>query len=99
MTKDDFAAIMWAGFVQWAASEPYMRAAFKDGTGLVLLPPPATPIEAMVDEATGAARNTAAFIEWVTREHWGLDEAPQSYRNALGEPKVTGQHPQDPAQC
>ncbi len=65
-----------------------MRAAFKDDTGLVLLPPPATPIKAMVNAATRASGNTAAFIEWVTREYWGLDEAPQSYMDAVGEAKM-----------
>ncbi len=93
MTKDDFPAIMWAGFVQWAATEPDMRAAFRKDTGLVLMPSPATPIEAMVDEATGVSGNAAAFVEWVTREYWGLGEAPQSYRDVLGEKSVTGAAP------
>ncbi len=79
-------AIAWAAFVQWALSEPEARAAFTADTGLTLPPPaPTTPIEALIDAATGAAStdNLPAFVEWVTREHWVLDEAPQSYRDSL----------------
>ncbi len=88
MTKDNFNAIMWAGFVQWAYSEPEIRAAFRESTGLMLPPPaPTIPIEAMIDQATGVSsgENIPAFVEWVTRQHWGIDEAPQSYRDALEE--------------
>lgn len=85
MTRDDFRALAWAAFVEWAAAEQEIRAAFTAETGLPFLAPPETPIEAMIDTATGADGNAEAFVEWVTRNHWGLEEAPEAYRNSLAE--------------
>ena len=86
MNRYDLMAGAWAAFIQWAAGEPEMRAAFTADTGEVFLSPPTSPIEDMIDKATGAREaNREAFVEWVTREYWGLDEAPESYRKHLKE--------------
>ncbi len=87
MTEEDFMAIAWRDFILWAASEPEMRKAFREATGKIFLPPPNSGLEAMIDEATGVQEtqetNMAAFVEWVTREHWGFDYAPAAYQRAV----------------
>jgi hypothetical protein len=43
-----------------------------------------SPINAAIDAATGASTSTATrFIEWATREHWGIEHAPVAYQKAL----------------
>ena len=89
MTEDDFNAIAWRDFVAFAWGEPGMREAFTAATGIAIMPAARTPIDAMIDVASGSqAKTMAAFIEWVTRAHWGIDHAPKAYRDALA--KRTG---------
>ena len=89
MTEDDFNAIAWRDFVAFAWGEPGMREAFTAATSMALMPAARSPIEAMVDIATDAqAKALEAFIEWVTRTHWGIDHAPKAYRDTLA--KRTG---------
>ena len=77
---------MWGSFVGWAWSEPKMRAAFTKDTGIVLSGSTArSPLDAMIDTATGRADHEAhEFVKWVTREHWGMDYAPAAFRAACG---------------
>lgn len=81
--KDDFMAVAWAGFVQWAAKQPDILERFEAETGMSFRPP-ASGLEVMIDDATGY-RNAVAerFVEWTTVEMWGLDEAPAAYRESL----------------
>jgi hypothetical protein len=84
VTEDDLNSIMWAGFLKFALSEPKMRKAFTDATGVAFLSPPKNAIEAMIDDASGARDDVIAkFVEWVTREHWGIEYAPKAYRDSL----------------
>lgn len=42
---------------------------------------PKPPIEAMIDDATGKAQDDAfAFARWVTENHWGMEYAPEVFR-------------------
>jgi hypothetical protein len=83
MTLEDFNAIAWHDFLVWAWAEPEMRAEFAAKTG-VEIQSITSPIDAAIDAATGARDSvTAKFIEWATREHWGLEHAPAAYRKAL----------------
>lgn len=83
MTQDDFNAIAWRDFILWAWNEPDMRAQFTKTTGLAFQPP-RTSIDVIVDAATGSAKNVAfQFVEWATREHWGLESAPVAYQTAI----------------
>lgn len=83
MTLDDLTTIAWHDFLTWAWSEPEMRAQFTAATGLKIETVKA-PINAAIDDATGASESLAAsFIEWATREHWGLKHAPVAYRQAF----------------
>jgi len=80
---DDLNAIAWRDFLVWAWSEPEMRAQFTAKTGLEIQIVTA-PIDAAIDAATGTHTSVAArFIEWATREHWGIEHAPATYREAL----------------
>lgn len=83
MTSDDLNAIGWRDFVLWAWNEPQMREQFTTATGVELAAITA-PIDAAIDAATGARESRAArFIEWATREHWGIEHAPAAYQRAL----------------
>jgi hypothetical protein len=83
MTLDDFNTIAWRDFLVWAWNEPEMRAQFTAKIG-VEIQAIAAPINAAIDAATGASKSVAArFIEWATREHWGLEHAPVAYQKAL----------------
>lgn len=54
-------------------------------TGLKLYTPATSPIEAMVDKATGFNHegNLNAFAMWATKELWGQEYAPAKMREAL----------------
>lgn len=79
---DELKQLAWASFVVFATNDPDVRAEFTKATGVTLLfkVEPGTPRE--VIEAELAAR-MEHFIEWVTREHYGLAEAPEAYRKSL----------------
>lgn len=85
MTLDDLNTIAWRDFLVWAWNEPEMRAQFTAKTGIEIQTVTA-PIDAAIDAATGARKSVAArFIEWATREHWGVEHAPVSYQSTLAE--------------
>jgi len=82
---DDLNTIAWRDFLVWAWNEPEMRAQFTAKTGIEIHAVTA-PIDAAIDAATGASRSVAArFIEWATREHWGVEHAPALYQRALAD--------------
>jgi hypothetical protein len=81
VTQDDFNALAWRDFVLWAWREPKLRAQFIKATGVEL---DVSPLDAAIDDATGAREERVSqFVEWVTREHWGLDQAPASYQQTI----------------
>lgn len=83
MTLDDFNMIAWRDFLVWAWNEPEMRAQFTAKTGIAIQTVTA-PIDAAIDAATGASKSVASrFIEWATRDHWGLEHAPVAYQKAI----------------
>ncbi|HSX23409.1 MAG TPA: hypothetical protein VLE97_11600 [Gaiellaceae bacterium] len=83
MTLDDLNTIAWRDFLVWAWNEPEMRAQFSAATG-VQIESVKAPINAAIDAATGASESLAArFIEWATREHWGVEHAPRAYQDSL----------------
>ena len=83
MTPDDFNTIAWRDFLLWAWNEPDMRAQFTAKTG-VEIQGVTSPINAAIDAATGASKSLASqFIEWATREHWGVEDAPLAYQKAI----------------
>lgn len=72
----------WSGFIQWAHGFPDIRARFTADTGLSL--ERRTGIVALVDKATGFRDDVLKqFVEWATREIWGLEYAPKKYRDEL----------------
>ena len=82
-TVDDLNTVAWRDFLLWAWNEPEMRQQFAAKTG-VDLGMATSPINAAIDAATGVRESVAAqFIEWATREHWGLEHAPAAYQRSL----------------
>jgi hypothetical protein len=72
---DEFKQIAWASFLTFAANDPDFRQAFTAATG-----------------KTFALKNNHSlhddmrelmteFVEWLTREHYGLEHAPKAYRD------------------
>ena len=82
---DDLNTIAWRDFLLWAWNEPEMRAQFTAKTGVEIQSITITsPINVAIDAATGARESEATqFIEWATREHWGIEHAPTAYQKAL----------------
>ena len=81
---DDLNTIAWRDFLTWAWNEPDLREQFTATTGIEIRSVTA-PIDAAIDTATGASKSLAAqFIEWATREHWGIEHAPVAYQKAIG---------------
>ena len=82
-TTDDFNALAWRDFIVWAWNEPEMRAQFTAKTGVEVSAGRAL-IDAAIDAATGARRSVVVqFVEWATREHWGVEQTPAAYRAVL----------------
>ena len=82
---EDLHTIAWHDFILWAWNEPEMREQFTAKTGVEIRSVTA-PINAAIDAATGASKSLAAqFIEWATREHWGVEHAPIAYQKAITE--------------
>lgn len=86
--SDSFATqLAWASFIGWAFRQPEMREQFAADTG-VAVNLPANAFEAAIDDATGHMDAVLEkFVEWATRTHYGLDYAPESYRDALARKK------------
>lgn len=82
-TADALNAIAWRDFLLWAWNEPEMRAQFTAKTGIDIQSV-TSPINAAIDAATGVRESVASrFIEWATREHWGVQDAPIAYQRML----------------
>ena len=82
LTRDEFTECAWRDFVVWAWGEPKMRTAFEHATGTKLMAPARNGLDAMIDAATGVHQTQAvAFVDWVTINHWGADEAPKKWRD------------------
>ncbi len=61
----------WLGCLSWAIQEPEVLAAFRAETGQTWTPG-RSPIERMIDEATGADQAFfAAFAQWMNEHLWG----------------------------
>ncbi len=64
----------WLGALHWAIGETEVLERFSAETG-VHWHPGRTPIDRMIDEATGADRKfIEAFIEWFNVNIWGVGE-------------------------
>lgn len=77
---DELKQIFWASFVQWAANDPDMRAAFTKATGVTITfkVEPGTSREVIEEELRNRMHH---LVEWATREHYGLEHAPKAYRD------------------
>lgn len=85
IAPDPLTEAAWFGFIRWAIGRPEIRARFQTETGLSLDSLDGrSPIEAMVDKATGYRDDVIGhFVEWATREIWGLESAPLAYQQEL----------------
>ena len=65
----------WYSAVKWAAQEQDALDAFEKATGIKpLFAASRSPIERMVDEATGAGdASVTAFVDWFNENVWGED--------------------------
>jgi len=68
---NDLMLAAWIGCVHYALGEPAIVAQYRLATGSNWLPP-SSPIERMIDEATGAeGAFLVEFIKFVNKEIWG----------------------------
>ena len=88
VTADALNMIAWRDFILWAWKEPEMREQFTAKTGVDVRLMPSL-IGTVIDAASGANASAAVlFVEWVTREHWGIEHAPAAYRKKLTDNEV-----------
>ena len=67
----DYMTPAWLGCLRWALSEPEIVAQFREETGNQWTPG-RTPIESMIDDATGVAHDfIVSFIVWFNINVWG----------------------------
>jgi len=67
---------LWLGCISWALQDDNCLAAFRAETGNNWAPGK-TPLERMIDEATGSDRRFIfAFVEWVNVNIWGPMDGP-----------------------
>jgi hypothetical protein len=75
----------WAACILWAAQNDKLVAQFNAATGNNF-GKTLTPIERMIDKATGHKENLAEvdeFVRWVTINYWGLRHAPKAIRERI----------------
>lgn len=77
---DELKQVFWASFIQWAGSDRGFQAAYADATGeaLTFKVEPGTTRDAVERELIARMHR---FVEWLTREHYGLEYAPKAYRD------------------
>lgn len=95
--KDEYETLRtaaWASFATWAIKEPLFIDQFYQETGIQLAPAPVSPLDALIDKVCGkievkTSPEEAAlmFLEWLTRTHWGVEEAPEEYKRTLNAEK------------
>ena len=63
----------WVDCLRWSVTEPGMVAAFQAQTGCVWTPA-RTPIDQMIDAATGAEEALVTqYLLWFNQNVWGVD--------------------------
>lgn len=77
MTHEEFNQIAWRDFLLLASNEQGMLDAFNAETGRHYRARGVSPSDAEL------AADTEAFVRWVTVHHWGVECAPEKYRDEL----------------
>jgi hypothetical protein len=73
MPRDTLLQIAWVDGLRWALGEPGIVAAFREKTGN-RWQPAKTPLDRMVDAATGADLEfVKAFAAWFNEHIWGQE--------------------------
>lgn len=76
MPADPLMAMAWRGCLEWACGHPEVLKAFEEETGTRYVAP-RTPLDRMIDAATGADESVArAFVQWFNANIWGDDSTP-----------------------
>lgn len=77
MPTDPIMRFMWCGSIQFAIGEKKILDAFRKETGLAYSPPK-SPLEKMIDDATGfnqqAEEFFVAFAKWHNANIWGEED-------------------------
>lgn len=69
--------VAWRDGLAWAVEEPEILKSFRDATGVDLVTA-RSPIEHLVDEATGKRRDDLErFVDWFTDTIWGSEMDPR----------------------
>lgn len=81
--REMFRQIAWRDFLVFAIQEPGVIKQYEQATGKKFNLA-RTPLDVMIDKATGYEDSMVAdFVRWVTINHYGIDEAPESYRASI----------------
>ena len=82
----------WTGFLNFTIGEERLHREFEEATGTKIPAAPKSPIEAMIDKATGYQESwIMPFIVWVTETYWGDEnETPTIFYEKFKEWKGEG---------
>lgn len=83
VSRDAFNSAAWASFVQFAWTQDDAHKAFRGATGRPQRARTRSPLDVLIDNATGGSideQYMTEFVDWVTREHWGEAYAPEEWR-------------------
>ena len=73
MPTDDRMKLFWVSHLRYCLGNKNIRIEFEAETGITLWNAPQTPIEAMIDQATGndGYDSLETFARWVNKNLWG----------------------------
>ena len=82
--RDVLNEIAWRDFVTFAWMQEDAHKAFRNATDRPQRFKSNSPLDALIDKACGGAEDDAyvsEFVDWVTKNHWGGNYAPEKWRD------------------
>ena len=77
----------WRDFIMFAWMQDGAHAAFRGATNRPQRSRAGSPLDLLIDKAVGGAEDekyVREFVDWVTREHWGENYAPEKWKKIRG---------------
>lgn len=89
MSQSVLNEIAWRDFILYAWSQDEAHAAFRGATGRPQRSKTNSPLDILIDRAVGGEedeRYMTEFVDWVTKTQWGVDYAPEQWKQQQRSP-------------
>ena len=89
MSQSALNEIAWRDFILFAWSQEEAHAAFRGATGRPQRSKTNSSLDVLIDKAVGGEedeRYMAEFVDWITKTHWGVDHAPEHWKQQQRSP-------------